>query len=120
MEIWPDVGESGEICQRGIYGTKGYIHEKLDWHTKNTIAEAWYKSGDAGYISEEGHLFVTGRLTDIIMVEGRLVAPAYLEDIFMRHPSVENAVAFAIPDRNMHEVTRHCPNPKIWLQRDRK
>ena len=99
-----DIGESGEICERGIYGTKGYIHEKLDWHTKNTIAEGWYKPGDAGYITEEGHLFVTGRIADVIIVEGRLVSPAYLEDIFMRHPYVENVVAFAIPDRKMHEL----------------
>ena len=99
-----DVGETGEVCHRGLYGTSGYLHEEQGWYSKNLIAGKWFKSGDAGYITEKGHLIVSGRVSDAIIVENHIIPPAFIETIYLRHPSVEDVVAFGIPHSQLHEV----------------
>ena len=98
------IGERGEVCVRGLFGTTGHLHEVQYWYTKNMIAGKWYRSGDVGYITEDGHLVVTGRMSEAIIVDGNVLSPSDLEDVFMRHPCVEDVVAFAIPDRKLHDV----------------
>ena len=64
-----DVGENGEVWHRRLYGTSGYLCKEQDWYAKNLIAGKWFKSGDTGYISQEGHLLVIGRVAEAIIVD---------------------------------------------------
>ena len=84
-----------------LFTMKHGLQSEQDWYSENRIAGNWYKTG---HISEEGHLFVTGRITEVIAVDETMVLPCYIEGVFARHPCVENVVAFAIPDVNLYEV----------------
>ena len=98
------ITETGEVCYRGVFGSTGYLRSEQDWYLENRITGNWYKTGDAGYVSKEGHLFVTGRITEVIAVDETMVLPCYIEGVFARHPCFENVVAFAIPDEILYEV----------------
>ncbi|KAK3096075.1 hypothetical protein FSP39_022786 [Pinctada imbricata] len=98
------VGNVGEVYVRNRFGSTGYIHEEQDWHKNSRVEGYWFKSGDSGYISEDGHLFVAGRISEAIMIEGKILSPSHFEDIFKRHPCIQEVVAFGIPDDVFYEV----------------
>ena len=58
----------------------------------------WYRTGDLGYRDDEGYLFVTGRLREMINRGGEKIAPAEIDEVLRTHPAVADAAAFAIPD----------------------
>ncbi|KAK3106589.1 hypothetical protein FSP39_023149 [Pinctada imbricata] len=99
-----EIGTIGEIYARSISGTFGFIDAEQDWHKEARTKGYWYKTGDAGYISGDGHLFVTGRIEESITVEDEILSPSFYEDVFKKHPCAQNVVAFAIPDDVLHEV----------------
>lgn len=57
----------------------------------------WYRTGDAGYLDDEGYLYVTGRLNELINVGGEKIAPLTVEAALLTHPAIIDAVAFALP-----------------------
>ncbi|KAK3094935.1 hypothetical protein FSP39_008062 [Pinctada imbricata] len=99
-----EVGNVGEVNVRNRSSSTGYLHEEQDWHKSCRIEGYWFKTGDVGYVSEDGHLFVTGRISESIIIDGNMVSPSHFEDILMKHPSLEGAVAFGMPDEFLHEV----------------
>ncbi len=58
---------------------------------------SWFHSGDAGYIDDDGYLFLTGRLNELINVGGEKVAPGTIEAALLAHPAVAEAIAFPLP-----------------------
>ena len=75
------------MLQRGVWKHRmPAIRARLVLGKFNRITGNWYKTGDAGYISKEGHLFVTGRITEVIAVDETMVLPCYIEGVFARHP----------------------------------
>lgn len=89
----PDV--PGEIWIRGPSLTAGY------WRRPDADAEAmvdgWYRTGDGGRLDEEGFLFLTDRIKDMIVSGGENVYPAEVEAALRDHPAVADCAVFGLP-----------------------
>ena len=97
------AGEHGEIALRGATITRGY--DKDAAATASAFREGWFRTGDLGYMDQDGYLFVVGRLkaADVINRGGQKVAPAEVEEALRGHPEVINAVAFPIAHTRLGE-----------------
>lgn len=93
------TGEGGEILVRGPTVSPGYLDGE-----PATSDEGWLRTGDAGRVDEEGHLRVTGRLSERIVTGGTTVHPAEVEEALRDHPGVREAVALGIPSEEWGEV----------------
>ena len=83
----------GEITVRGANAAPAYA----DGRPIVDPVTGWYHTGDAGYLDDDGYLFITGRLNEIINVGGEKVAPGNVERALCSHPAVEDVVAFPLP-----------------------
>lgn len=66
--------------------------------TAKTLVDGWIHTGDAGYVDEDGYLFICDRYKDMILVAGENVFPAEVENVIVRHPKVADAAVIGIPD----------------------
>ena len=66
--------------------------------TAAAFTDGWFRTRDAGYLSDDGVLTVTGRLDDVLVTGGTNVAPSAVEAALRDHPGVEDAVVFGRPD----------------------
>ena len=66
-------------------------------------APGTFTLGDVGYLDEEGYLYVTGRVTDMVISGGVNIYPAECQRVLTSHPSVRNAALFGVPDDEMGE-----------------
>ncbi len=83
--------DEGEILLKGISITKGYYNNKKA--TEESIKDGWFKTGDLGYIDDEGSLYITGRKKDIIVTAGgKNVSPAYMENALRAHPLISQTM----------------------------
>jgi O-succinylbenzoic acid--CoA ligase len=96
------VGEVGEICLRGPMVTLGY-HGRPD-ATAAALVDGWLRTGDLGYLDEEGYLFVVDRRSDLIISGGENVYPAEVEAALLAHPAVAEAGVVGIPDPQWGQV----------------
>jgi len=84
-------GEAGEIYVRGEQVSGEYKEKSaLD-------ADGWFPTRDAGYMDEDGYLFLSGRADDVIVRGGENMSPGEIEDVLLTHPAVADACATAIP-----------------------
>ena len=92
----------GEIAVRGPNVMGGYEQNP----DANAVAfvNGWFRTGDQGYRDEDGYLFLTGRLREIINRGGEKIAPREVEEVFLGHPAVAEAVAFGVPDERLGET----------------
>jgi len=88
-------GEHGEIALRGPSITRGYDNDAAA--TREAFRDGWFRTGDLGYLDDEGYLFLVGRIKDVINRGGQKVAPGEVEDILLNHPDVVDAAVFAVP-----------------------
>jgi len=96
------AGEVGEICGRSPIQMPGYY--KRPELTAKTIVNGWLHSGDAGYVDDEGFLYLVDRLKDMIISGGVNVYPKDIEEIIIRHEAVAEVAVFGIPDGRWGEV----------------
>ncbi|CDW53759.1 AMP-binding and AMP-binding C domain containing p rotein [Trichuris trichiura] len=97
--------EVGEIWIRGPTRMTAYLHNPEA--TKETItADGWIKTGDTGYLDDDDHLFVVGRIKELIKYKSKQVAPAELENILLQHPAIKDAAVVGIPKAEVGEVPR--------------
>jgi acyl-CoA synthetase (AMP-forming)/AMP-acid ligase II len=89
-------GEVGEICGRAPIMMPGY-YKRPDL-TAQTIRDGWLHSGDAGYLDEEGYLFLADRIKDMIISGGVNVYPKDIEEVIIKHPAVQEVAVFGVPD----------------------
>lgn len=90
------AGDHGELAVRGPQVMAGYW-QRLD-DTQDTLKGGWLRTGDVGYIDEDGYIFITDRLKDQIVCSGFKVYPRTIEDALYTHPDVFEAVVIGIPD----------------------
>jgi oxalate---CoA ligase len=94
-------GAIGEVVIQGPNVTAGYDNNP-DANLK-AFADGWFRTGDQGRFDEDGYLFLTGRLKEIINRGGEKISPIEIDTILMDHPSVEQCVTFAIPHDKLGE-----------------
>jgi amino acid adenylation domain-containing protein len=68
------------------------------------FSEGWFHTGDIGYLDEDGFLFVTGRIREMINSGGEKLSPQQIESVLQAHPAVRDAVAFAAPHATLGEI----------------
>ena len=98
---WLDRKETGEIVLRGQNVMRGYANNP----EANRLAfiNGWFRTGDEGYFDEDGYLFLTGRIKEMINRGGEKVVPREVDEVFLDHPAVAQAVTFAIPHQTLGE-----------------
>lgn len=101
MGIFLPRNVDGEIVVRGSSVMSGYA--SAPEANKIAFTEGWFRTGDQGRIDEDGYLFITGRIKEIINRGGEKVAPREVDEVLLSHPGVAEAVAFAIPDLRLGE-----------------
>lgn len=94
-------GATGEIAIRGPNVTSGYVNHPTA--TAEAFTHGWFRTGDQGYLDDEGYLFITGRLKEMINRGGEKVAPREIDELLLSYPGVRQAVAFAVPHASLGE-----------------
>jgi long-chain acyl-CoA synthetase len=98
--------EIGEVHVRTPAVMLGY------WNLPDTTAQAlaggWLRMGDAGYLDENGYLFLCDRIKDTIIVAGENVYPAEVENALARHPAVSEVAVIGTPHDNWGEAVHAC------------
>ena len=95
-------GEPGEIELSGITCTPGYW-EKPEANESTFVDEHWMKSGDVGYVDNEGFLHITGRIKEIVIRGGENIYPGEIESAAFGMDEVHECVVFGEPDDAMGE-----------------
>lgn len=90
------AGVVGEILASGDLLMSGYLN--MPQETESVMHEGWLRTGDIGYLDEQGYLFIVGRSKDIIISGGFNVHPAEVEEIYMEHPEISECIVFGAPD----------------------
>lgn len=90
------TGQVGEIYARGDNVFSGYINqEEL---TQQVLVEGWFRTGDLGYMDNEGYLYLKDRKQDMIVTGGENVYSSEVEAVLSRHPDVLEVAVIGIPD----------------------
>lgn len=95
-------GMPGEIALRGDTVVAAY--EQPAEANLTSFRDGWLRTGDQGTIDARGEITLTGRLKELINVSGEKVSPYEVEDALLSHPSVAEAVCFAIPSPSRGEM----------------
>jgi long-chain acyl-CoA synthetase len=89
-------GEVGEICARGPQVMSGYWNKPSE--SEQVFIHGALRTGDVGYLDEDGYLFIVDRIKDVILCGGYNVYPRMIEEALYEHPAVAEAVVIGIPD----------------------
>ena len=101
------TGTVGEIATRSSKNMRAYWN--LPEATAATIdADSWLRTGDAGYLDEDGYLFLRDRLKDMIISGGENVYPAEVENAIYGHPKVADVAVIGVPDAKWGEAVKAC------------
>jgi long-chain acyl-CoA synthetase len=99
--------ETGEIMVRGANVMKGY-YKAPEESARALRPDGWLHTGDLGYLDEDGFVFVTGRLKELIIKGGENIAPREVDEALIRHPAVLEAAAVGIPDAHYGQEIFAC------------
>jgi long-chain acyl-CoA synthetase len=99
----PDENGSGEIWLKGPNVMPGYY--KNEKATKDAFNDGWFKTGDIGFVDEDGFLHINGRKKNVIISKsGKNVFPEEVEDILNRSPFVLESLVFGEEDPKQGEI----------------
>ncbi len=85
----------GEICLRGPQVMKGYWN-RPDETEKVMDKDGFFRTGDVGYVDEDGYIFIVDRIKDMINASGMKVFPRKVEEAIMSHPAVSEALVIGV------------------------
>ena len=94
--------KEGEIAIRGPNVMCEYLHDPEA--TAQTFAGEWLRTGDLGHVDNEGYVFVTGRLKELIIKGGENIAPREIDEVLYSEPDIIEAAAFARPCESYGET----------------
>ncbi|HEX8108662.1 MAG TPA: AMP-binding protein, partial [Kofleriaceae bacterium] len=97
-------GQIGEICIHSPANMIGYWN--LDAATAETLRDGWIHSGDAGFLDDDGYLFIQDRIKDMIITAGENIYPVEIENALHDHPAVAEAAVIGVPDPRWGEVVK--------------
>lgn len=95
-------GEKGEICTRGYSVMLGYWNDP-EATARVMDAQRWMHTGDQGSMDEEGFVYITGRIKDLIIRGGENISPKEIEDFLYQHPAVMDVQVIAVPSKKYGE-----------------
>jgi acyl-CoA synthetase (AMP-forming)/AMP-acid ligase II/acetyltransferase-like isoleucine patch superfamily enzyme/acyl carrier protein len=95
------AGTIGEVVIRGRNVTHGY--ENNPKANEGAFTNGWFRTGDQGRFDEEGYLYLTGRLKELINRGGEKIAPREVDEVLLEHAAVAQAVTFAAPHPTLGE-----------------
>ncbi len=91
------VGTAGELCTRGYAVMRGYWKDEA--RTREAIDEAgWMHTGDLATLDADGYANIVGRVKDMLIRGGENVYPREVEEYLLRHPAIQDAQVFGVPD----------------------
>ena len=93
------TGEVGEIAVRSPQVMHGYW--SLPEATARAIHDGWFHTGDAGYLDEDGYLYIHDRVKDMIVSGGENIYPAEVENALFGHPAVADVAVIGVPDETL-------------------
>ena len=89
------AGETGEVAIQGPNVIEGY--EDNPQSNADSFTDGWFRTGDQGFLDEQGYLTLVGRIKELINRSGEKVSPVEIDEVLLSHPAVSEAVAFGIP-----------------------
>ena len=99
------VGGVGEVWTRSDQNMLGYWNKPEETAAALTD-DGWFRTGDAGWLDEEGFLFLHDRIKDMIVSGGENVYPAEVENALLAHPDVADAAVIGVPDERWGETVK--------------
>ena len=96
-----DAGETGEIAVNTPVVLRNYLGGKA--LGEDVVKDGFYRTGDVGHLDEDGFLFITDRIKDMIVAGGVNIYPAEIEKALVSHPGVIDAAVIGIPDDDFGE-----------------
>ncbi len=97
-------GAIGEIVLRSNQVMKGYW--RAPGETARVIRDGWFRTGDAGYMDEEGFVYIQDRVKDMIVSGGENIYPAEVENCLFAHPAVADVAVIGVPDEKWGEAVK--------------
>lgn len=101
---WVDAaaGETGEICIHGPQVMKGYWNKPEE--NKKVLRDGWFRTGDIGHIADDGQVYITDRIKDMININGKKIFPLEVEKKILKHPDIAEINIVNVPDRSTGEA----------------
>ena len=105
-------GTVGELWTRSPQNMLGYWNNPAA--TAATVKpDGWLKTGDAGYVDDEGYIYLHDRMKDMIVSGGENVSPAEVENVLMTHPEVGDVAVIGVPDEKWGEAVKAVVVPAV-------
>jgi oxalate---CoA ligase len=95
-------GIAGEVVVRGPAVFSGYLDDS-EANAAAFLPDGWFRTGDLGCLDEDGFLYLTGRLNELINRGGEKIAPLEVDQALRCHPAVADAAVFPVPDALLGE-----------------
>ncbi|CAJ1396500.1 unnamed protein product [Effrenium voratum] len=125
-------GEEGEVCVKGACVMKGYeMRPHMDKDpNEEAFTDGFMRSGDKGWVDEDGYLYLIGRFKELINRAGEKISPFEVEDAVRRHSDVGDVLCFSCPHSMLGEsvgvviVPKESKSVKLfdlrqWLMKDK-
>ena len=97
-------GTVGEVIVKGPMVMKGYYNQPEA--SAEAIRDGWFHSGDAGYLDEDGYLYIHDRVKDMIVSGGENIYPAEVESALFAHEAVADVAVIGVPDERWGESVK--------------
>lgn len=113
------AADTGEVAVRGPNLFSGYWPDGVHGPAELAgLGSGWIRTGDIGFIDEDGDLHLVDRANDLIIVNGFNVYPHEVEEVLREHPAVAEAAAVGVPDERSGEAVRAVVVPADGQQPD--
>jgi fatty-acyl-CoA synthase len=110
-------GQVGEIVTRSLNNMLGYWKQP-EATARTKTADGWVHTGDAGYLDDDGYVYIHDRVKDMIISGGENVYPAEVENAIYGHPDVAEVAVIGVPDDTWGEAVKAVCVPRPGKQID--